>query len=115
MEDGPAGPEFGVQPAVACVAVVAARALGDELADLGCEGQRRIELLGSIELLLQLVGSEPQAGVPPGLVVGYQAVVDETGDADGALGMALLPAGELQSAPRSSPGAQRRDMRDNTP
>ena len=87
---------FMLQPAGTCVAVVPARALGHELAGLGYEGQRRVDLLGGVELLLQFMGREPEVSVPAGLVVGHHAVVDEAGDANAALGVAFLPAGELQ-------------------
>ena len=76
--------------------VVAARALGREVADLSYEAKRQVGLIDSVELLLEFVGSEPKAAVTCGLVVGHHAVVDEGGDAHAALGVALLAAGELQ-------------------
>ena len=85
-----------VQPAGAGVAVVAARALGHELADLGDEGEVCVDLLGGVELLLQFVWRKPQAGVSSGLVVGHEPVVDEAGDADATPGIVFLPAGEFQ-------------------
>ena len=96
MEYRPAGFQVFAQPAGTCVPVVPAGALGYELADLGYEGQSRIGLLGSVELLLQLVRCEPDIRIPTGLVVGDQPVIDEAGDAYGALCVAFLPAGQLQ-------------------
>ena len=61
-----------LQPAGTCVSIVPARALGYELADLGYEGQRRVDLLGGVELLLQLVRGEPDIRIPTGLVIGDQ-------------------------------------------
>ena len=84
------------QPAGPGVAVVATRALGHELAHLGYEVQRRIDVFDGVELLLQFVWREPQTGIPSGLIIGHHAVVDEACDAHAALGVALLPAGELQ-------------------
>ena len=42
------------------------------------------------------MGREPETGIPTGLVVAHHAVVDEACNAHAALGVALLPAGELQ-------------------
>ena len=92
VEHRPAGLEAFIEPAGTRVAVVPARALGHELADLGYEGQRRVDLLGGVELLLQLVRCEPEVRVPTGLVVGHHAVVDEAGNAGGAL-WRTFPAG----------------------
>ena len=91
-----AGLDLPVSPAGVGVAVVATRSLGHELAHLGCEGQGWIGVLGRLELLFQFMGREPQTGVSPSLAVGHQAVIDEAGDADAALGVAFLPAGEFQ-------------------
>ena len=78
------------------VAVIPAGALGYELADLGYEVQRRVDLLEGVELLFQFVRREPEASVPSGLVVGHHAVVDEAADAHAALCVAFLPSGEFQ-------------------
>ena len=96
VKDRTASLELFVQPAGAGVAVVTARALGHELADLGCKGQSRIDALCGVELLLQFMGREPETGVSAGLVVGHHTVVDEACYAHAALCVALLPAGELQ-------------------
>ena len=88
VKDGLVGPDVGVAPPGMGIAVVAAGALGDELADLGDEGECWIYLLGGVEFLLQLVWGEPEAGVAAALVVGDQAVVDEAGNADAAIGVA---------------------------
>ena len=53
-------------------------------------------MLDGVELLLQFMGREPEANVSAGLVVGDHAVVHEAGDADAALCVAFLPAGEFQ-------------------
>ena len=90
-----------LQPAGVGVPVIPAGALSHELADLGYEGQRRVDLLGSVEFLLQLVRREPDIRIPTGLVIGHHAVVhhavvDEAGDAHAALRVAFLPAGQFQ-------------------
>ena len=96
MEYRASGFDVFAQPAGAGIAVVPARALGHELADLGYEGERRVDVLDGVELLLELVRCEPEVGVPAGLVVGHHTVVHEAGDADAALCVAFLPAGEFQ-------------------
>ena len=90
------GLEAFIAPAGVGVVVVPARSLGHKLADFGHEGQRRVDLLGGVELLLQFVRREPEVSVPAGLVIGHRAVVHEPGNAHAALCVAFLPAGELQ-------------------